>query len=65
MQLEKRIKNTLTTFTILLLLNKTDYIEDKIYESLYDDIQELLKLLVSIIKSSKIKKYYEQFSIIN
>ena len=37
----------------LLLLNKTEYIEDKIYNSLNDDIQELLKLLVSIIKSSK------------
>ena len=41
----------------LLLLNKTEYIEDKIYKSLYDDIQELLKLLVSIIKSSKNRKY--------
>ena len=40
----------------LLLLNKTEYIENKIYKSLYDDIQELLKLLVSIIKSSKTKK---------
>ena len=40
----------------LLLLNKTEYIDDKIYNSLNENVQELLKLLVSIIKSSKIKK---------
>ena len=40
----------------LLLLNKTEYIDDKIYNSLNENIQELLKLLVSIIKSSKNKK---------
>ncbi len=40
----------------LLLLNKTEYIENKVYQSLNNDIQELLKLLVSIIKSSKNKK---------
>ncbi len=40
----------------LLLLNKTEYIDDKIYSSLNENIQELLKLLVSIIKSSKNKK---------
>ena len=40
----------------LLLLSKTDYIEEKLYQSLNTNIQELLKLLVSIIKSSKTKK---------
>jgi len=40
----------------LLLLYKTEYLDDNIYNSLNDDIQELLKLLVSIIKSSKNKK---------
>lgn len=38
-----------------LLLNKIEYIDDKIYNSLNENIQELLKLLVSIIKSSKKK----------
>jgi four helix bundle protein len=40
----------------LLLLHRTEYIEENIYSSLNNNIQELLKLLVSIIKSSKIKK---------
>jgi len=40
----------------LLLLHRTEYIEENIYNLLNNDIQELLKLLVSIIKSSKIKK---------
>ncbi|MEZ5196288.1 MAG: four helix bundle protein [Bacteroidales bacterium] len=39
----------------LLLLQKTDYVAENIYDSLYSDIQELIKLLVSIIKSSKTK----------
>ncbi len=40
----------------LLLLHRTEYIEDNIYNSLNNNIQELLKLLVSIIKFSKNKK---------
>ena len=40
----------------LLLLHKTEYIENEQFESLQNDIQELLKLLVSIVKSSKNKK---------
>lgn len=40
----------------LLLLYRTEYIEENIYSSLNNNIQELLKLLVSIIKSSKNKK---------
>lgn len=39
----------------LLLLNETNYIETKQFESLKPDIEELLKLLVSIIKKSKEK----------
>lgn len=37
----------------LELLHETDYLSDKQYESIYNDCQELLKLLTSIIKSSK------------
>jgi len=40
----------------LLLLNKTDYINDKQFLSLKNDVEELIKLLISIIKSSKEKK---------
>ncbi len=37
----------------LLLLNKTDYLQEKQFYSLQKDIDELLKLLVSIVKSAK------------
>ena len=40
----------------LLLLNRTEYIKEKIYQSLNYNIQDPPKLLVSIIKSSKNKK---------
>ena len=35
------------------LLYKTDYISEKLYSSLYADNQELLKILTSIINSSR------------
>ena len=35
------------------LLHKTDYITDKMYDSLYADNLELLKMLTSIINSAK------------
>lgn len=35
------------------LLHDTDYIDDEIYYSMSEDCHELLKLLTSIIKSSK------------
>lgn len=44
----------------LLLLHKTNYIKSEQFNSLQSDIQELLKLLVSIIKSSKNKKNGEK-----
>jgi four helix bundle protein len=37
----------------LNLLHDTDYIDDDVYSSIYEDCHELLKLLTSIIKSSK------------
>ncbi len=37
----------------LLLLNKTDYLPGNQSQSLHNDIDELLKLLISIIKSAK------------
>ena len=39
----------------LELLNKTDYISDKEFASIHKDCEELIKLLTSIIKTSKIK----------
>lgn len=40
----------------LMLLNETDYISQKEFESINNDIVELLKLLISIIKTSKNNK---------
>ncbi|MDH6357642.1 four helix bundle protein [Parabacteroides sp. PF5-9] len=37
----------------LELLYKSEYIEDKAYESLYKDADELIRLLTSIIKTTK------------
>lgn len=39
----------------LELLHESGYIEDAPFESIYADVQELLKLLVSITKSSRLK----------
>lgn len=35
------------------LLHQSDYLTQEGYESIHDDIQELIKLLVSIVKTSK------------
>ncbi|AFY95716.1 four helix bundle protein [Chamaesiphon minutus] len=35
------------------LLFHSDYIEEKSYESIHADVEELIKLLISIIKTSK------------
>lgn len=40
----------------LRLLNDSDYIELKSFESILFDIEELIKLLVSIIKTAKINE---------
>jgi four helix bundle protein len=37
----------------LELLFYSDYIEEKSYQSIYADVQEIIKLLTSIIKTSK------------
>ncbi len=39
----------------ILLLYKTDYLEKKAFDSLSQDIKEILKLLISIINSAKKK----------
>jgi four helix bundle protein len=39
----------------LELLHQGDYIEGKAFESLHEDLTEILKLLTSIIKTSKAK----------
>jgi four helix bundle protein len=35
------------------LLNQSDYLTQESYDSIHSDIQELIKLLVSIVKTSK------------
>lgn len=40
----------------LELLQETDYLDKKQFDSLYNDIQELIKLLVSITKTQKENK---------
>ena len=40
----------------LSLLKDTDYIDDKQYQSLYQDCDELISMLVSTIKTMKAKK---------
>ncbi|SKC23452.1 four helix bundle protein [Alkalitalea saponilacus] len=37
------------------LLYKSDYIDDDIFNSIYTDVKEVLRILISIIKSSKLK----------
>ena len=39
----------------LMLLKDSNYIEEKNYNSIYPDIVEILKLLISIVKSTKEK----------
>ena len=40
----------------LSLLKDTDYIEEKLYESLFSDCDEIISMLVSTIKTMKNKK---------
>ena len=40
----------------LMLLHKTEYINKVLYNSLEKNLSEIIKLLVSIIKTSKMKK---------
>lgn len=40
----------------LELLHETDYVSDKEFESIYSEANELIKLLVAIIKSAKANK---------
>ncbi|MFM7614493.1 MAG: four helix bundle protein [Synechococcales cyanobacterium] len=47
------LKEANETDYLLDLLHKTEYLEDKHHESPKTDITELIKLLITIIKSSK------------
>ena len=42
----------------ILLLYKTDYLEKKAFDSLFQDITEILKLLTSIINTTKKNNNY-------
>ena len=40
----------------LMLLHDSDYLESKVFESVVEDCREIIKLLISIIKTSKKNK---------
>jgi four helix bundle protein len=48
-------KETLETKYWISLLKDTEYIDDQSYESLYIDIDEIAKLLFSILKKTRIR----------
>jgi four helix bundle protein len=37
----------------LMLLHDSDFVEEKVFKSIVNDCQELIKMLISIIKTSK------------
>ena len=47
------LKETNETVYWLMLLKDSDYITDKMFNSIIEDCQEILKLLISSIKTSK------------
>lgn len=49
-------KECLETKYWLSLLKDTEYIEDKLFESIYKDADELAKILFSILKKMRIQK---------
>ncbi len=49
------LKETNESIYWLELLHQGGFIENKAFESLYEDVTEILKLLTSIVKSSKMK----------
>lgn len=50
------LKEADETLYWLELLHESDYIDDDEFNSIYNDTEEVLKLLVSIIKTSNTKK---------
>ena len=50
------LKEADETLYWLELLHESDYIDDEAFNSIYSDTEEVLKLLVSIIKTSNAKK---------
>jgi four helix bundle protein len=50
------LKEANETIYWLSLLKDTDYLEIKLFESLFDDCKELISLLISTIKTLKDKK---------
>lgn len=47
------LKETNETEYWLLMLHQTDFVSDKEFKSIHADVEELLRLLISIIKTSK------------
>jgi hypothetical protein len=44
----------------LSLLKDTDYIEEKVYLSLFSDLDEIGKMLFSIINTTRIQKHVKK-----
>ena len=54
------LKEANETYYWLSLLYDTNYIEEKLYNSLLNDCDELISILVSIVKTTKNKQLTEQ-----
>src|SRR5690554_8193241 len=50
------LKEANETLYWLILLKETDYLSSEIFQSIYTDAEELLKILVSIVKTTKIDR---------
>ena len=50
------LKETNETEYWLMLLKDSNYITDKMFNSIIEDCQEILRLLISTIKTSKLRK---------
>lgn len=51
-------KECLETRYWLCLLKDTGFLEKKVYDILYDDIEELIKILFTIVRTNRVPKDY-------
>ena len=53
------LKEASETSYWLILLNKTDYISDSVFKSIKADLDEITKIIISSIKTTKKNMDYE------
>ena len=53
------LKEASETSYWLILLNKTDYISDSMFDSIKSDLDEITKIIISSIKTTKKNMDYE------